>query len=123
MEPPTAEGTVTGGGAPRFYLPTREPEDWAAGLADRGQWAGGQSAYELAHAWELARGELPPNVAACLGGAAEAALRDITPLVGFPEHLVGLGDGRRGSQTDLLVLARSSAGGLVVLAVEGKESE
>ena len=112
-----------GGGSARFYLPTREPEDWAGGLADRSQWAAGRSAYELAHAWERADGRLPPKVAACLAGTAEGVLRELTPLLGLPEHRVDLGDGRRGSQTDLMVLARSALGGLVVLAVEGKESE
>jgi hypothetical protein len=112
-----------GVGSGRFYVPTREPEDWAGGLADRSQWAAGKSAYELAYAWERAGGRLPTSVSACLAGAAEVALRDVTPLVGLPEHRVDLGDGRRASQTDLLVVARSGRGGLVVLAVEGKKSE
>jgi hypothetical protein len=109
----------------RFYMPTREPEDWARGLADRSQWVAGKSAYELAHVWESAEGRLPRAVRECLAGAREPALRDLVPLVGLPEHRVELGDRRRASQTDLLVVARSAckARPLVVLAVEGKESE
>jgi hypothetical protein len=96
-------------------------EDWRAGLTDpKKQWQAGRSAYELARAWQGAD-DFPPAVVAAF--AEHPLLADAELLLGLPEY--GLPTPRRGhaSQIDLLVLARSRAAGLVVIAVEGKVSE
>jgi Domain of unknown function (DUF6946) len=73
----------------------------------------------VAHCWEAARG-FAPEVESLL--ATSDLFHDCEFLVGFPEYKVPLPGGRRESQTDLMVLTRSSAG-LVVIAVEAKVDE
>ena len=47
---------------PIFYMPTKEPESWKAGLADLVKhWKPGYSAYALAHAWEDSKGFPSPQ--------------------------------------------------------------
>lgn len=108
----------------RFYTPTSGPEDWRRLLADPArQWRATKSAYELAAAWEGARGTargLPPDVAGTFDGTD--ALRGAALLVGFPEHPVALDGGGHASQTDLWALLATS-GGLASLAVEAKAGE
>src|SRR4051794_2754985 len=105
---------------PPIYIPSSGAHDWQWLLAKPGlHWKHGASAMALADAWETAQA-WPREV--------ETALRlsDLGPLdflLGLPEHQTPLPGGRAASQTDLLVLARRPAGGLIVLAVEGKARE
>jgi hypothetical protein len=105
---------------PPIYIPSSGPHDWQWLLAKPGlQWKHGASAMALADAWESAQG-WPPEVNRAL---QRSDLADLDLLLALPEHQTPLPGGRAASQTDLLVLARQSAGGLVVLAVEGKARE
>ena len=72
----------------------------------------------LAMCWESAHPRMPADVE----NACRPLLGDLTLLAAFPEWEVPLPGGTTASQTDLLVLARSSRG-LVVIAVEGKVEE
>jgi hypothetical protein len=96
------------------------PADWQALLADPAKhWKAGFSARTLAHCWTDADG-FPPEVAAAL--ATEASFAGITPILGLPEFRVRLKGGKRPSQNDIFVLARSHAGPVSIM-VEGKVEE
>jgi hypothetical protein len=82
-------------------------------------WKHGYSAMSLADAWDTTD-DWPAAVRVALEGSELAGLQ---PLVGLPEHKVPLAGGAAGSQTDLFVLARHPARGLVAIAVEGKAAE
>jgi hypothetical protein len=107
----------------RILIPTKGADDWRQFLAKpEAQWRAGYSAYELAHCWEAAAG-FPPAVRAALDRAPDAVLSDLELLLAVPEHQVPLPGGRRPSQTDLWVLARTSVGDVVSVTVEGKVAE
>jgi hypothetical protein len=106
----------------KFLVPTAGSEDWRRLLAEPDkQWRAGYSAKALATCWEAANG-FPASVRSLLDTSEFPELHGLEMLVGLPEHRVPLPGGRRPSQTDLLVLARSKEG-LVVIAVEGKVME
>jgi hypothetical protein len=106
-----------------IYLPASAPEDWRLLLADPAlHWKQGRSAHALAYTWHHSEG-LPGSVGRAFGAAGRGALEDLKIVAAFPEYEVALPGGARASQTDLLVLAGGEAGGLVVLAVEGKVTE
>jgi hypothetical protein len=65
----------------RFFVSPDSPEGWKEGLAKPTHWKPGHSAQSLAYTWH--------------------------PADGF--HKVALPGGRTASQTDLVVLARTSA--------------
>jgi hypothetical protein len=84
-----------------------------------GKWAKLRSACELARSW-MAAGGFPPAVRAVL--ETNATWRGAEVVRGFFEHGDML-DGPRGpSRTDLMVVARTTAG-LAAVAVEGKVDE
>jgi hypothetical protein len=105
-----------------ILIPTQSHEDWRRLLArpDR-HWKAGFSAMTLARSWEAADG-FPPEVCEMFRSSAEPQLRAIEPLLVIPEYQIRLPGGKRASQTDVFVLARTS-GGLVTIAVEGKVDE
>ena len=104
-----------------IYLPTSGAHEWQWLLAKPGlHWKHGASAMALADAWENADG-WPAPVATALDGNADLA--DSQLLLAIPEREVPLPGGSRASQTDLFVLARSPAGDLITIAVEGKAEE
>ncbi len=106
----------------RYYLPSTQAIDWQRLLADpEKHWRIGYSARTLAHSWHTARG-FPAEIARALDAAPTAALHNLEPLLGIPEHQVPLPGGSKPSQSDLWVLARGSAG-LVSIAIEGKVEE
>jgi hypothetical protein len=105
---------------PPIYIPSSGPHDWQWLLAKPGlHWKHGASAMALADAWETAQ-PWPSEVETAL---ERSDLGGLEFLLGLPEHQTPLPGGRAASQTDLLVLARRSAGGPAVLAVEGKARE
>jgi hypothetical protein len=105
----------------RVYLPTTGSHDWQWLLARPGlHWKHGASAMALADAWENAA-TWPAAVAAAL--ATDDDLGALELLLALPEHEVPLPGGARASQTDLFVLARTTAGELVSIAIEGKAEE
>jgi hypothetical protein len=107
---------------PRILHFTSGPDSWRALLADPDkQWRTGYSARTLAHSWEAADG-FPPEVAAALGGSDDPVLAELVPVLVVPEFKVPLPGGRRASQNDAFVLARSVAGAVTIM-VEGKVRE
>lgn len=104
----------------RVFVPSAGLEAWKAFLADPDKhWASGYSARTLAHCWERAGG-FPPEVRQTLEQAA--VLRGIEPLLVLPEWKVALLGGRRPSQNDAWILARTDEV-LVSITVEGKVDE
>ena len=104
----------------RVFVPSAGPDDWKALLADSEKhWARERSARTLAHCWEDCEG-FPPEISAIL--RQSDALREIKPLLIFPEWKVQLPGGKRASQNDVWVLAKIP-NGLVSIAIEGKVDE
>lgn len=104
----------------KTFVPSACPGDWKALLADpEKQWACGKSARSLAHCWEDCGG-FPREVRKIL--RQSNALREIEPLLIFPEWKVPLPGGVSASQNDVWVLAKT-LDGLVSIAVEGKVDE
>jgi hypothetical protein len=105
----------------RIYLPTTGSHEWQWLLArPHTHWKHGASAMALADAWEYAE-PWPPQVAAAL--ATNPDLAGLELLLALPEHTVPLPGGATASQTDPFVLARSAAGDVVAIAIEGKTEE
>jgi len=108
---------------PPIYTPTTSPEEWRALLADpQKQWRTGYSARELAECWENAD-SFPVEFERLFAGSDNPGLRQLEMLLGIPEYKVEFPDGKRPSQNDLFVLARTIDRQLVVIMVEGKVSE
>lgn len=104
----------------KIFVPSACPSDWKALLADpEKQWACGKSARTLAHCWEDCEG-FPSEVRKIL--RQSDGLREIEPLLIFPEWKVPLPGGVSASQNDVWVLAKTPDG-LVSIAVEGKVDE
>jgi hypothetical protein len=106
-----------------YLVPASGPEDWRALLAaPRLHWRTGASAFELATSWHGRRAP-PSSVEALLAAAGDPQPAALEVILGIPEHKTPLAGGSRPSQTDLLCICRRPAGGLVVVAVEGKAEE
>ncbi|MBI4318079.1 MAG: hypothetical protein HY675_06290 [Chloroflexi bacterium] len=106
----------------RILAFTKGPEDWQRLLADpKRHWQSGYSARALADCWEAADG-FPLEVAQALRQTADPSLANLIPVLAVPEFKVPLPGGRRASQNDIFVLARSSAGPVSIM-VEGKVNE
>src|SRR6266536_1174052 len=105
-----------------ILVPSRGPIDWRRLLADpTKQWRRRFSARTLAYAWERANG-LPPEIRRAFPQAELPSLRTAQPLLAIPEHQVHLPGGRRPSQSDVFVLARTTSG-LASITIEGKVDE
>ena len=106
----------------KFYIPATGTESWKKLLADpKKQWRSGYSAKALACCWEEARG-FPKSVQQVFSRSDHAGFKGIEFLLGFPEYKVPLPGGKRPSQSDIFVLARSQ-GQMITIAVEGKVAE
>jgi hypothetical protein len=108
---------------PRILAFTSGPQDWRTLLAQPDkQWRTGFSARTLAHCWEEADG-FPSEVARAFSSAAsDPLLANLVPVLAVPEFKVPLPGGKRASQNDIFVLAKSRAGP-VAMMVEGKVKE
>jgi hypothetical protein len=108
----------------QIFVPTTSVDDWKRLLAKPNlHWKVGYSAMTLARAWEAAPAHrFPPEVDTILQTSDRHGWNALRLLAAIPEYQVPLPGGQRPSQTDLLALARSSDG-LVVIAVEGKVDE
>src|SRR5204862_7526848 len=99
---------------PRILSFTKGPDDWKALLADpEKHWRKGYSARTLAHCWEAVKG-FPPEVADAFSRTHEPLLTNLTPLLAIPEFKVPLPGGKRASQSDIFVVARSDAGPVAI---------
>ncbi|MDH4205972.1 MAG: hypothetical protein OEV45_10625 [Desulfobacteraceae bacterium] len=106
----------------KIYIPTTKPEDWQSLLADpEKQWRRGYSAKALAYCWQEADG-FPACVNRVFKKSDIDLFHEIEILLAIPEHKVSLPGGKRSSQNDLFVLAKSDYE-LISIAVEGKVSE
>lgn len=107
----------------KIFVPTTSPQDWKSLLADpEKQWHTGYSAYAIAHAWEAAKGNFPPEVEHVFADAEDERLRNLKILLAFPEWKVYLPPRGHPSQNDLFILAKGEQG-LVSIMVEGKVAE
>jgi hypothetical protein len=106
----------------KILVPVRSADDWKAYLAKpERHWKKGHSAWALAHCWHKAQG-FPEEVIRVFQSSGIKDLERIRPLLILPEHTVSLPGGRRASQSDIWVLARSGDD-LVSITVEGKVRE
>lgn len=96
-------------------------DDWR-GLAGDDKWVPGRSAYELAHAWQLAGG-LPTQIREALEQAGHEHLRGLVVDLCLVEKPVFLDTNQAPSMTDVMAYGRTATGERVVLAVEGKADE
>src|ERR1039458_2118277 len=104
----------------RLHVPLTKPEDVIPHLAKPDlHWKAGYSAQELAMASDAAN-DFPASVRSVLRTAPEYA--EAVLIDGFCEREVELGDNRRNSQTDLMVVA-GLGNELGIIAVEGKVEE
>jgi hypothetical protein len=104
----------------RLHVPLTKPEDVIPHLAKPDlHWKAGYSAQELAMASDAAN-DFPASVRSVLRTAPEYA--EAVLIDGFFEREVELGDNRRNSQTDLMVVA-GLGNELGIIAVEGKVEE
>ena len=105
-----------------FFVSSSGPDDWQGFLSSPPtQWRTGYSAKTLAHCWEAARG-FPDSVRKVFTASQYPRIQDMEFICGFPEHKTALAGGRRPSQSDLFVLARTERG-LISITVEGKVNE
>jgi hypothetical protein len=96
-------------------------DDWK-GLAGEENWRPTRSAYELAHAWQQARG-LPTPIAQALNNSGHEALRGLSIELCIVEKPVFLDTMVGPSMTDLMGYGQNAKGDAIVLAVEGKADE
>jgi hypothetical protein len=107
----------------RIVIPATSTADWQRLLADpEKHWKSGHSAKALAECWQNAE-DFPASVRTVLDSSPFPRFHALTMLLGLPEHQVPLPGGSRPSQTDLFVLAKTTTGDLVSIAVEGKVAE
>ena len=107
----------------RIYIPTSSADDWRKFLAEPDkQWRSGYSAKELAECWEQANG-FPEELQSIFSKSGNQIFSELELLLAIPEYKVDLPDGKRPSQNDLFVLARTKDGHLASIMIEGKVSE
>ena len=107
----------------KIYVPSGSPEDWRELLADpMKHWRTGYSAKALAYAWMEGQNDFPRSVKSVFASSQVEIFRTIEMLFAFPEYKTPLPGGRRPSQSDVFVLAKSMEN-LVSITVEGKVSE
>ena len=107
----------------RILIPATSAADWQRQLAEpEKHWKSGYSAKALAHCWQSAD-DFPASVRVVLDSSPFPRFHALTMLLGIPEHQVPLPGGSRPSQADLFVLAKTTTGELVSIAVEGKVAE
>ncbi len=106
----------------KFYIPASNPEDWKPLLAKPDKhWRTGYSAKALAYCWQEANG-FPAEVKKVFKNSSIDLFQDTQMLVAFPEYKVPLPGGKRASQNDIFILAKSKEQ-LISIAVEGKVDE
>ncbi|MEK6713103.1 MAG: hypothetical protein AABY41_02780 [Nitrospirota bacterium] len=90
----------------KIYIPASTPEDWQQLLAEpERHWKKGYSARSLAYCWQEAGG-IPKDVEQVLCQFPD--FDGLDTLIVIPENQVPLPGGKRPSQNDCWVLARTS---------------
>jgi len=106
----------------KFFIPVNNPEDWRPLLAEPDKyWRTGYSAKTLAYCWQEA-GDFPEEVRKVFNASGIKLFQQIELLLAFPEYKVSLPGGRRASQSDIFILAKSNRQ-LISITVEGKVNE
>lgn len=106
----------------RIYIRASGPDDFRSFLAEpEKQWKTGYSAKTLAYSWCEAAG-FPAEIRDAFEASSDPIFQSVEPLLIIPEHKVDLAGGRRPSQNDVFVLAKSGTD-LLSITVEGKVRE
>ena len=106
----------------KIYIPSDSPDRWKDLLAQpERQWKGGYSARTLAYCWQEADG-FPVNIVTTFQKSKIDLFKNVELLFAFPEYKVPLPGGKRESQNDIYVIAKSN-NNLISIMIEGKVNE
>jgi len=106
----------------KIYIPSDSPDRWKDLLAQpKKQWKKGYSARSLAYCWQEADG-FPVNIVRTFQKSKIDLFKNVELLFAFPEYKVPLPGGKRESQNDIYVIAKSN-NNLISIMIEGKVSE
>ena len=106
----------------KIYIPSDSPDMWRNLLAQpKKQWKKGYSARALAYCWQEADG-FPKSVVTTFQKSKINLFGDVELLFAFPEYKVPLPGGKRESQNDIYVIAKSN-NDLISIMIEGKVNE
>lgn len=106
----------------KIYIPSDSPDRWKDLLAQpKKQWKKGYSARSLAYCWQEADG-FPVNIVMTFQKSKIDLFKNVELLFAFPEYKVPLLGGKRESQNDIYVIAKSN-NNLISIMIEGKVSE
>jgi len=106
----------------KIYIPSDSPDRWKDLLAQpERQWKVGYSARTLAYCWQEADG-FPMNIVMTFQKSKIDLFKNVELLFAFPEYKVPLPGGKRESQNDIYVIAKSN-NNLISIMIEGKVNE
>ena len=106
----------------KIYIPSDSPNRWKDLLAEpKKQWKKGYSARTLAYCWQEADG-FPESIVMTFQNSKIDLFKNVELLFAFPEYKVPLPGGKRESQNDIYVIAKSN-NNLISIMIEGKVSE
>lgn len=106
----------------KIYIPSDSPDRWKDLLAEpEKQWKVGYSARALAYCWQEADG-FPESIVTTFQNSKIDLFENVELLFAFPEYKVPLPGGKRESQNDIYVIAKSN-NNLISIMIEGKVSE
>jgi len=106
----------------KIYIPSDSPDRWKDLLAQpERQWKVGYSARTLAYCWQEADG-FPVNIITTFQKSKIDLFKNVELLFAFPEYKVPLPGGKRESQNDIYVIAKSN-NNLISIMIEGKVNE
>ena len=106
----------------KIYIPSDSPDMWRNLLAQpKKQWKKGYSARALAYCWQKADG-FPKSVVTTFQKSKINLFGNVELLFAFPEYKVPLPGGKRESQNDIYVIAKSN-NDLISIMIEGKVNE
>jgi len=106
----------------KIYIPSDSPDMWRNLLAQpKKQWKKGYSARALAYCWQEADG-FPKSVVTTFQKSKINLFGNVELLFTFPEYKVPLPGGKRESQNDIYVIAKSN-NDLISIMIEGKVNE
>lgn len=106
----------------KIYIPSDSPDRWKDLLAEpEKQWKVGYSARALAYCWQEADG-FPKSIIATFHDSKISLFENVELLFAFPEYKVTLPGGKRESQNDIYIIAKSN-NNLISIMIEGKVSE
>jgi hypothetical protein len=106
----------------KIYIPSDSADRWKDLLAEpKKQWKKGYSARTLAYCWQEADG-FPESIVTTFQNSKIDLFENVELLFTFPEYKIPLPGGKRESQNDIYVIAKSNHN-LISIMIEGKVSE